>query len=339
MGIDLSGIIIAQNRKLEDFRGKVIAVDAFNTLYQFLSIIRQPDGTPLKDSRGRVTSHLAGMMYRNANLLEAGIRPVYVFDGKPHPLKARTVEERVRTRKKAKEEWEKALEAGDIERARTKAMASSRLTEEMVGGSKALLGKMGLPYVQAPGEGEAQASDMARKGSVWGTASQDYDSLLFGCPTLVRNLTVTGRRKVPRKQFYVEVVPEQIDLAFNLRELGVTQKQLVDIAILVGTDFNEGVRGIGPKKALGLVRTHGSLENVLREKKLELEDHEELRRIFLEPAVTEDFELDWREPDEGAVIDFLCGEYEFSRERIRSALDKVRQSKSSREQSTLERWI
>jgi flap endonuclease-1 len=339
MGVDLSGIITAQNRKLEDFKGKVMAIDAFNTLYQFLSIIRQPDGTPLKDSQGRVTSHLAGMIYRNANLLEAGIKPVYVFDGKPHPLKARTVEERVRIRKKAKDDWEKALEIGDIEKARTKAMASSRLTEEMVGGSKVLLEKMGLPYVQAPGEGEAQASAMARNGVVWGTASQDYDSLLFGCPNLVRNLTVTGRRKVPRKQFYVEVVPEQIDLAFNLGELGVTQEQLVDLAILVGTDFNEGVRGIGPKKALGLIRTLGSLENVLKEKNIELEDYEEVRRIFLEPALTEDLVLDWREPDEGAVIDFLCGEYEFSRERIRSALEKVRQSKSSREQSTLEKWF
>jgi flap endonuclease-1 len=339
MGIDLSGIVTSQNRKLEDFKGKIMAVDAFNTLYQFLSIIRQPDGTPLKDSQGRVTSHLAGLIYRNANLLEAGIKPVYVFDGKPHLLKARTVEERIRVRKKAKEEWEEALAVGDIERARTKAQASSRLTEEMVGGSKALLDKLGIPYVQAPGEGEAQASAMARTGAVWGTASQDYDSLLFGCPILVRNLTVTGRRKLPRKQMYVEVVPEQIDLAFNLKELGVTREQLVDIAIMVGTDFNDGVRGIGPKKALGLVRTHGSLEEVIREKNFEVEDYEEVRRIFLEPAVTEEFELAWREPDEGAVVDFLCGEFEFSQERVKKVLEKVRESRSSREQSTLEKWF
>jgi flap endonuclease-1 len=113
----------------------------------------------------------------------------------------------------------------------------------------------------------------------------------------------------------------------------------VDIAILVGTDFNDGIRGIGPKKALGLVRTHGSLEEVIKEKKLEIEDYEEVRRIFLEPAVTEEFELAWHDPDDGAVIDFLCGEFEFSQERVKKVLEKVRESRSSREQSTLEKWF
>jgi len=339
MGVDLSGIVVARKMKLEDFKGKVIAIDAFNTLYQFLSIIRQPDGTPLKDSQGRITSHLAGLIYRTSNLMELGIKPVYVFDGKPHRLKAKTVEERSVVRTKAKEEWAEALEVGDLERARTKAMASSKLTEEMVSSSKQLLEKLGLPYVQAASEGEAQASIMASKGEVWGTASQDYDSLLFGCPMLVRNLTVSGRRKMPRKDIYIDVVPELIDLEFNLKEWSITREQLVDLAILVGTDFNEGVRGIGPKKGLGLMRQHKTLEAVIELKNLELEGFEEVRKIFLEPDVIEDYEIGWKEPDEEAVLDFLCGGYEFSEGRIKSAVEKIRESKSSREQRILEHWM
>jgi len=338
MGVDLSDIIVPQKKKLDDFKGKIIAIDGFNALYQFLSIIRQPDGTPLKDSQGRVTSHLAGLIYRTANLMEFGIKPIYVFDGEPHPLKAKTVGERRIIRAKAREEWAEALEKGDIERARTKAMASSRLTDEMIASSKGLLEKLGLPYIQAPGEGEAQASVIVAKEDAWGTASQDYDALLFGCPSLVRNLTVTGRRKMPRKNVYVEVVPELIDLGFNLGELSISREQLVDLAILVGTDFNEGIRGIGPKKALGLVRKHGALEVVMKEKNLEVENYEEVRKIFLKPNVTEDYEIVWKEPDEDAVIDFLCGEFEFSRARIKGAVEKIRTSKSSREQKTLEEW-
>lgn len=338
MGVDLSDIIVPQKKKLDDFKGKIIAIDGFNALYQFLSIIRQPDGTPLKDSQGRVTSHLAGLIYRTANLMEFGIKPIYVFDGEPHPLKAKTVGERRIIRAKAREEWAEALEKGDIERARTKAMASSRLTDEMIASSKGLLEKLGLPYIQAPGEGEAQASVIVAKEDAWGTASQDYDALLFGCPSLVRNLTVTGRRKMPRKNVYVEVVPELIDLGFNLGELSISREQLVDLAILVGTDFNEGIRGIGPKKALGLVRKHGALEAVMKEKNLEVENYEEVRKIFLKPNVTEDYEIVWKEPDEDAVIDFLCGEFEFSRARIKGAVEKIRTSKSSREQKTLEEW-
>jgi flap endonuclease-1 len=339
MGVDLSDIIVAHKKKVEDFKGKVIAIDGFNALYQFLSIIRQPDGTPLMDSKGRVTSHLAGLIYRTANFLEAGIKPVYVFDGKPHPMKSKTVEERRHIRKKAKQDWADAIEKEDIKRARTKAMASSRLTEEMVNTSKSLLEKLGLPYVQAPGEGEAQASFMTIRGDAWGTSSQDFDPLLLGCPMLVRNLAVTGRRKMPRKEMYVEVNPEIIDLQYNRVELGISREQLVDLAILVGTDFNDGVRGIGPKKALGLVRTHGSLESVLKEKSLEIEGHEEIRKIFLEPDVTDEYRLDWNDPDEEAVLDLLCGEFEFSRERIRGAVNKIRSSRSSREQKTLEEWF
>ena len=150
MGVDISDIIKSHEIKLGDLKGKIVAIDAYNALYQFLSIIRQPDGTPLRDSLGRVTSHLSGLLYRTANFMAEGIKPVYVFDGRPPDLKLRTVDERIKIRLKAQEEWQKALEEGDLERARMKAQQASYLTKDMVNEAKKLLEFMGVPYVQAP---------------------------------------------------------------------------------------------------------------------------------------------------------------------------------------------
>ena len=170
MGVDISDIIEAKEIEMEDIKNKSIAIDGYNTLYQFLSIIRQPDGTPLMDEKGRITSHLSGLFYRTVNIMEAGIKPVYVFDGKPPELKQKTLEERNERRKISEEEWKKALEEGDVEKARLYAQASSRLTKEMVEDSKKLLDLMGVPWVQAPSEGEAQAAYMAIKGDVYAAA-------------------------------------------------------------------------------------------------------------------------------------------------------------------------
>src|SRR3990170_2000332 len=316
MGVDLSDLVPATPRTLEDFAGRAIAVDAFNALYQFLSIIRQPDGTPLMDRQGRVTSHLSGIVYRTTNLLAVGIKPIFVFDGKPPMMKGRTIEARVDIKRKAEREWEDAKLKGDLARARTKAMQTSRLTEEMVAQSRRLLRLLGVPWVQAPGEGEAQASTMAGKGDAWATASQDYESLLFGSPVLVRNLALSGKRKLPRKDAYVDVQPEQVELAATLAKLSLSREQLVDVAILIGTDYNEGVKGIGPKKALALIGRHGTLEGVLREEGKGIEDIDAIRELFLHPAVTESYELAWTEPDAEGAIRMLVEEHDFSAERI-----------------------
>src|SRR5213594_1287682 len=222
MSVDLSDLIKPAPRTLVDFRGKVLAIDAFNTLYQFLAIIRQPDGTPLHDHHGRVTSHLSGLIYRTSNLVAAGIKPVFVFDGVAPRRKARTIRARGEIKKRAEAEWREAVEVGDLPRARMKAMQTSRLTGEMVEQSRRLLDLLGIPWVQAPAEGEAQASDMARRGIAWGV----------GAPVLVKNLAITGRRKLPRKNVFVDVPPEEIALEGTLRDLGITREQLVDIGIL-----------------------------------------------------------------------------------------------------------
>lgn len=338
MGVDLSDLVTATPHALEDLTGRAIAIDAFNALYQFLSIIRQPDGTPLMDRQGRVTSHLSGIVYRTTNLLAVGIRPAFVFDGRPPVLKGRTIEARGEVKRKAEAEWQDALVKGDLARARTKAMQTSRLTGEMVDQSKRLLELLGVPWVQAPSEGEAQAAHMARRGDVWAAASQDFDSFLFGAPVLVRNLALSGRRKLPRKDVYVDVAPEQLDLNAILAALGVTREQLVDIGILIGTDFNAGIRGVGPKKALALVKAHGSLEGALRHLGADIEYAARIREIFLQPEVSDAHTLAWRDPDFEGATRMLVDDHDFSPERISSALQKVLEARKRSGQRSLDRW-
>lgn len=328
---------------LKSLSGKSIAIDAYNALYQFLAIIRQPDGTPLKDSTGKVTSHLSGLLYRNANLIEMGIKLVYVFDGVPPALKEVEIKRRARVKEEALVKYEKALKEGKVEEARTYAQATSRLKDYMTSDSKRLLTLMGIPWIQAPSEGEAQAAYLAKKGDTDYCASQDYDSLLFGAPRLVRNVTISGRRKLPRKSVYIEVTPETVKLDQVLKELDITHRQLIDIGILVGTDFNpDGVKGVGPKTALKLIQQHGTLENALptlKQAEFPVEPNR-IREIFQHPKVTDNYKLTWRESDVEGVVNFLCRERDFSEDRVRKALKKmIEGSKKAKARVTLETFF
>jgi flap endonuclease-1 len=341
MGVQLGDLVSREKVDLKHLRGQTVAIDALNFLYQFLSIIRQRDGELLKDTKGRITSHLSGLFYRTANFIEAGIRPVYVFDGEPPVLKLQTVQQRRVAREKAEAEWRKALEERRIEDARKFAQRAGRVDEQMVVQAKTLLDCMGVPWVQAPGEGEAQAARLIQREDAWAVASQDFDSLLFGAPTLVRNLAISGRRKLPGKDVYIQVTPEVIKLEEALRELGVRREQLVDIGILVGTDYNEGIKGIGPKKALDLVKKHGSLEKLLKTEigeKFEV-DPLEVKRIFLKPDVTDDYRLKWGDPDPEGIKRFLCDEHDFSETRVQTGIDKLMEGRAKRDQTSLERWF
>ncbi|MGC8816616.1 MAG: flap endonuclease-1 [Candidatus Hadarchaeum sp.] len=341
MGVQLGDLVSKERVELESLRGRIVAIDALNFLYQFLSIIRQRDGELLRDSRGRITSHLSGIFYRTANFIEVGIRPIYVFDGKPPALKRLTVEQRQMVRVEAEREWKKALEEGRTQDARKFAQRAGRLDAAMIKQTQELLSRMGVPWVQAPGEGEAQAALMVQRGDAWAAASQDFDSLLFGAPRLVRNLAITGRRKLPGKDAFTEVYPEIIELGRVLAELGITREQLVDIGILVGTDYNEGIKGIGPKKALELVKKYGSMAEIVKTelgKKFEV-DPLEVREIFLRPEVTTDYRLVWGDPDPEAIKKFLCDEFDFSEERVLSGIDKLTRGKLERGQARLEQWF
>jgi flap endonuclease-1 len=342
LGVDLADVIPEEVITLDSLSGKTLAVDAYNALYQFLAIIRQPDGTPLKDRRGRVTSHLSGLLYRTANLAEKGIRLAFVFDGKPPEMKALEIRRRRRVREEAKVHYEVALKEGKLEEARTFAQATSSLRDTMVEDAKNLLDALGVAWIQAPSEGEAQAAFVAARGDVWGVASQDHDSLLFGAPRMVKNLAITGRRKLPRRDAYVEVEPRLIELAKVLADLALTREQLVDVGILIGTDFNpDGVKGIGPKTALKLVHEHGSLE-ALKAKDptvLGLSDVNSVREIFLKPDVTTNYPLKWSTPNVEKVVQFLCGEHDFSEERVRKAVSRMTTKPIATTKSTLESYF
>jgi flap endonuclease-1 len=328
VGVLLTPIITKDPIALSDLGGRTLAVDGNGELYQFLALIRLRDGTPLQDSKGRITSHLVGLFYRLTRLIaEHGARFVFVFDGAPPALKAREVAKRRAVRARYEEERAAALAAGDAAAAYSKATMTSRLTRDMVGEAKELLRLLGIPTVQAPAEGEAQAAHMAATSpDVWAAASKDYDALLFGAPRLLRFLTTSGKEFLPSKGVFRPIVPEVIDLRRQLETWGIDREGLVDLAILVGTDFNDGVKGIGPKKALKLVQQHGRIERMPAEVRDAVGDPgaiDEVRRIYLMPDVSDGFDVSQTAPDRDGVVTFLCDQHEFARERVLAALDRA----------------
>jgi len=341
LGVDFKDLVPKTPIKLEDLSGKIIAIDAYNAIYQFLSIIRQPDGTPLKDSAGHITSHLSGLFYRTSNLVEMGLKPIYVFDGIPPTLKAAEIERRKQVKVQAITSYEKAAAKGDTEKMRIFAQAATSMKDYMQEDSRELLEMMGLPWINAPSEGEAQAAHLTKKGEADYCASQDYDSLLFGAPRMLRNITISGRRK--RGNAYIEVVPEVMELSKTLSGTGLTYEQLIDVGILIGTDFNpDGIKGLGPKTALKLIKQHGSLENALpyiKNASFPIEPNC-IRQVFLHPEVTDNYKLKWCEPNVEGVVDLMVRRKEFSEDRIRKSLDKMLAgSKKQKSKMTLEKWF
>ena len=296
MGIQLSSLLETRKIKVEELSGQRIAIDGYNVLYQFLTSIRQADGSLLTDSEGRVTSHLSGILFRFSKLVENGIRICVVFDGKPPKLKMNLLEERRQRKIKAQIEWEAAIEAGDRETARTKAQQTTRLESHMIDDSKKLLDLLGVPWVEAPSEGEAQVASLLEQGMVDYGASQDFDTVLFGASKFIRNLTLSGRRKLPKQQKWVEVSPEIVDLEASFHKLEINREQLIDVAILMGTDFNPGIDGIGPKRGLKLIQEFGKAEGALEKLGKEIENLDEIRTLFLDhPSV--DFTREWGTPN------------------------------------------
>ena len=325
MGVLLTPIILKKDLALDDLRGRRFAVDANGELYQFLALIRLRDGSPLQDSHGRITSHLSGLFYRTTRLItDYGMELVFVFDGKPPVLKAAEIARRRAVKERYESERAQAIEAGDLEKAYSKATMTSRLTRDMANDARELLRLMGLPVVDAPSEGEAQASHMAAKGSVWAAASKDYDCLMFGAPRLVRFLTISGKEFLPSKAAFRAITPELIETQQMLEHYQISREQLIDLAIMVGTDFNDGIKGIGPKKALKLVAEHGSIENMPAEIRDILGPvAPPIREIYLHPDVIDDYEIKFGQPRSEEIIRFLCDEREFSRERVTAALDRA----------------
>jgi len=334
MGVQISDIVPRKEIQLQDLKGKIIAIDAFNALYQFLSSIRQPDGTPLMDSNKHVTSHLSGLFYRNIALLAEGIKLIYVFDGEYNVLKGKTHELRQEAKEAALERYAEAVESEDVEAMGKYARGFSRLTKEMILESKELLEAMGIAVFQAPGEGEMQCAELVKAGEAYAVGSQDYDALVVGGTRLIQNLALSRTRKT--RSGVVNIEPEMIEYEKVLNELGVDSDQLICLAVLVGTDFNPGgVRGIGPKKALALVKERRypiQIFNAL-EGRMDF-NWQEIFEIFKKPNVKRE-KVVFPKLDANKIRSILVEKHDFSLERINNQLAKLDDLKKQSAQRTL----
>lgn len=346
MGLNIREIIPRSEIELSNLKEKTICVDAFNSLYQFLSTIRQIDGTPLMDSKKRITSHLSGIFYRNLTLLEEGIKLIYVFDGKPPELKHKTFQERENGREIARERYESAMGEEDFEKMKRYSSQLVRLDNDMIKESKELLEAMGIAVVQAPGEGEAEAAHLAKiRNDIYASASQDYDSLLFGAPKLIRNLTLAKKRKTING--WAEVKPEIIELEKVLNYLEINLDQLICLGILVGTDYNpKGIPGIGQKKALQIVKKYKQpvlifdsvkeqIENLAEEDKF---DWKEIFELFHKPNVSNAF-FKFEKINEKKIREILVLEHDFSDERVQKQIERLREITEKNKQSGLDKWF
>ena len=340
MGIKLRDLSSPKKIKINDLAGNVVAIDGFNTIYQFLTTIRGQSGEPLMDSKGRVTSHLTGLFYRNINLLMANIKPIYVLDGKPSPLKKIIIERRKEIKEKMKEKYHQALKEGKIEDAKKYARSTVKINELIINDCKKILELMGIPVINAPSEGEAAAAYLTEINFASVTVSQDYDSLLFGAKKLVRNLNTTGKRRIKNTSNYINVEPEMIELNKFLNENKINRNQLIDMGILIGTDFNpDGFTNIGPKTALKLIRKYERIENIPNIKKeLERIDINEIRKIFLEPHSIKTDNIIHKKIEKEKLISFLCQDRDFSQQRVKNRLDELEKTETNRAQS-LDKWF
>ena len=335
MGLQIGDIVPREAIEFSQLKGKTIAVDAYNTIYQFLSTIRQPDGTPLMDKKGNITSHLSGLFYRNVNLLLEGIKLIYVFDGKPPLLKLKTQEEREHRKQIAEKKLKEAMEEEDVEAVLKYSKQTTRLSREILDESKELIEAMGMPVIQAPSEAEAQASFICENNDVYAVATSDFDALLYGCPRMLTNLTVSQRKKLPSGST-VKISPTLIELSDTLNHLGITLDQLLALAILVGTDYNEGVHRIGAKTALKLVKQHKNFDILFKEVKAEF-NWKEIYAVFKSMPIMKNYKLKWNYPDEKKIKEILVEKHDFSEERVDKTLSLLLKNKK-KEQTGLGKW-
>ncbi|KAF3947676.1 hypothetical protein CMV_026219 [Castanea mollissima] len=328
-----------REQKFETYFGRKIAIDASMSIYQFLIVVGRSGTEMLTNEAGEVTSHLQGMFSRTIRLLEAGMKPVYVFDGKPPDLKKQELAKRYSKRADATEDLEEAKEAGDKEAIEKFSKRTVKVTKQHNDDCKRLLRLMGVPVIEAPSEAEAQCAALCKSGQVYGVASEDMDSLTFGAPRFLRHLMDPSSRKVPVMEF---------EIAKILEELNLTMDQFIDLCILSGCDYCDSIRGIGGMTALKLIRQHGSIENILEninKERFQIPDdwpYQEARRLFKEPLVCTDeeqLEIKWTAPDEEGLVTFLVNENGFNSDRVTKAIEKIKAAKNKSTQGRLESFF
>jgi len=334
---DVAPAAIREN-EIKNYFGRKVAIDASMSLYQFLIAVRQDGGAMLTTETGDTTSHLMGMFYRTIRMVDNGIKPVYVFDGKPPTMKAGELEKRKEKRDEAQAALEKAKEEGNVEEIDKQNRRLVKVTTEHVNDVKILLKHMGIPYVEAPCEAEAQCAELVKGGKVYAAGTEDMDALTFGTTVLLRHLTFSEARKMPIKEFHLANVLEGMDL---------NQEQFVDLCILLGCDYVDKIKGVGPKKAIELVKKHKNIETILdnidKSKYPPPENwlFTEARRLFVTPEVTSasEIELKWEKPDEEALVAYMCGEKGFAEDRIRNGCKKLDKARGGATQGRLDSFF
>ncbi|KAI8930199.1 PIN domain-like protein [Entophlyctis helioformis] len=323
---------------IKNYFGRKVAIDASMSIYQFLIAVRSNDGQMLTNEAGETTSHLMGLFYRTIRMLENGIKPAYVFDGKPPSLKSGELQKRGEKRAEAQKEADAAEEAGDTENFDRFSRRTVKVTKEHNEECRKLLTLMGIPFVIAPCEAEAQCAALAKAGKVYAAGSEDMDTLTFGAPVLLRHLTFSEAKKAPIAEFHIDKV---------LAGLGMTQDEFIDLCILLGCDYCDSIRGIGPLRAVQLMKEHRSLENVLKaidKKKYTVPEdwpYQEARKLFQKPDVTDPETLDlvWNEPDEEGIVEYMVKEKGFNEERIRKGVQKMQKLRGVGTQGRLDSFF
>jgi flap endonuclease-1 len=338
MGIAFKDLIPGKEITIKKLDGKILVVDTYNLLYQFLSSIRSRDGSLLMDSKGHVTSHLVGLFSRVTNLMNQNLKLAFVFDGIAPDLKKKERERRKSLKVEAQKEYEKAKSEENIDMMKKFASRTSRLTSEMVDDAKKLIKLLGLPIIQAPSEGEAQVAYIAKKENCY-AVSQDYDSLLYAAPNLIRNLSILGKRKKSDRLSYVTVKPEVLNFAEVLNSLNLDNDQLIVVAMLIGTDYNNGgIKGIGPKNALNLVKKHGKDFDVLFKEvkwgKFFDFAWTDVFYLFKKMPIIDDYNLEWKSINTTELKEFLL-DHDFSEERINSTLEKLQKKEENKKQKSI----
>lgn len=334
MGVAIGALLVKKEIELSSLSGKVLTVDAPMWLYQFLSSIRQPDGTPLMDSKNNITSHLMGLSTRVPNLMEKGIKLAFCFDGKVPDLKQKERDRRNGLKLEAEALYEEAAKKQDIAGMKKYAQRSNRLTSNMITEAKELLEAFGIPVINSPSEGEAQASHIVKKGEAYAVASNDADVLMFGAPKLIKNLNIVGKKKKASQIAYEVVKPELVELSENLKYLGIDNDKLIAMSMLVGTDYNiGGIKGIGPKGALSLVKKHDAVDAIFKEARWS--EHfttpwQDIFNLIKTMPITDDYELKWKPIDKEKIMRILVDNHDFAEERVQSALEKLGSEKEQK---------
>jgi len=340
MGVAFKDILTYEEIDLDSLKNKIIILDTYNVLYQFLTTIRGIDGTLLMDSKGNVTSHLVGLFARTTSLMQRGIRPVFVFDGKHPDMKQREQERRNQVKLEAEKKYLEAKKREDREEMKRYASRTTRLNKEMIEESKELISLLGLPIVQAPSEGEAQAAYMVKQNHGFAVGSQDFDSLIHGATKLVRNLSISGKRKRGGTATYDTIKPEIIDLAENLNNLGIDQDRLIVLAMIIGTDYNPGgIKGIGPKNALKLIKQHksdfDSLFKEIRWKDYFDFEWTEVYYLIKKMPTTDKYVLKWENVNNEKLRNLLIDKHDFSEKRVENTLEKLNKAATGKQQKSL----